>query len=590
MRHKFTYLAVYVALCAAFCWPLFADPAAAGSGDWDQHLFYYASVLRNAAFGQWPLWNPWYCGGNVLWANPQVSLVSPVYLLALVMPLALAMKLNIVGHYVLGCVGMHLVLRRIVGVRSPFVLVYLVCLFVFSGAMAMHLAAGHSDFLSVFWLPLLVYCFWRAIDGHVRSVLFGGAVLGFTILNGGPHAVPLAAVLLGALGCGAIATRRSVKPLLLAMAIVALGCVYAAPKLVPGALLLRSTDFHDTRPVKHPDAMSVPMLAHALFDASQGTATRLNRDVQLYGWQEYGNYLGWFGAGLILITGAWILVFRWRPEYWIELSVAVASVLILLLTAGEFASWSPASVMNHLPFFSSFRIPSRHIILLPLVGSICVAFAVRVLESGSRFKTWRLAVDVICLVGVCQLALVNRAHFRDAFVLPPIDAESRLFERGDLVVAAQELPGPGPAGVLRTNMVGSMLAGVSPLNCWEPLQMKKVAQPGPATIVLAGVSAGVANAATLTDAAFSPNRISATATVGPQPARVVLNQNFAEGWTSNLGAVDRDPDSGRPSVVLPAGYTGTVAFSYTTPGLWLGLIIFAVAVAVSIWVWRFAAA
>src|SRR5262245_32208413 len=84
--------AVYVALSAVFCWPLFAQPLANGSGDWDQHTLYYAAALRNAAFGDLPFWNPWYCGGNVLWANPQASLVSPVYLLALVMPITLAMK------------------------------------------------------------------------------------------------------------------------------------------------------------------------------------------------------------------------------------------------------------------------------------------------------------------------------------------------------------------------------------------------------------------------------------------------------------------------------------------------------------------
>ena len=578
MRHKFTYLAIYVALSAAFCWPLFSNPAAAGSGDWDQHLFYYASVLRNAAFGQLPLWNPWYCGGNVLWANPQVSLISPVYLLALVMPLALAMKLNIVGHYVLGCVGMHLVLRRLIGVQSPFVVVYLACLFVFSGAMALHLAAGHSDFLSVFWLPLLLYCFWRAIDGNRRALMLGGAILAVTILNGGPHAVPLAAVLLGALGLGAIVTHRSIRPLVIAVAIVVLGCIYAAPKLVPGALLLRSADFHDTRPVKHPDAMSAQMIGHALFDSSQGTPTRLNRDIQLYGWQEYGNYLGWFGAGLIFLGGAWILFFRWRREYWRESAAAVALVLILLLTAGEFASWAPASVMSDLPFFSSFRIPSRHIILVPLLGAVCLAFAARILDAAPRFRAWRFVIDVICVIGVCQIGLVNRAHLRDAFVLPPIEDEARMLERGDLTVAAQELAGPAPAGVLRTNMVGSMLAGVSPLNCWEPLQMKKVAQPGPAHII---AGEGV----TVAEATFSPNSLSAVATVGAAPARVVLNQNFADGWTSNAGIVDRDPDSGRPSMVLPAGYTGTVVFSYTTPGLWLGLIVWVLAVSLSVWAW-----
>ena len=50
-----------------------------GVGDWDQHLFYYAALKEQCRFGQMPFWNPWYCGGNVLWQNPQIALLSPVY-------------------------------------------------------------------------------------------------------------------------------------------------------------------------------------------------------------------------------------------------------------------------------------------------------------------------------------------------------------------------------------------------------------------------------------------------------------------------------------------------------------------------------
>jgi uncharacterized membrane protein YfhO len=77
--------------------------------------------------------------------------------------------------------------------------------------------------------------------------------------------------------------------------------------------------------------------------------------------------------------------------------------------------------------------------------------------------------------------------------------------------------------------------------------------------------------------------------VGHDPARVVLNQNFAAGWATSVGPVVRDPDSGRPSVVLPAGYAGPVSFTFVPPGLWIGLVICAVAVALSIVVWRAAA-
>jgi hypothetical protein len=74
--------------------------------------------------------------------------------------------------------------------------------------------------------------------------------------------------------------------------------------------------------------------------------------------------------------------------------------------------------------------------------------------------------------------------------------------------------------------------------------------------------------------------------VGREPARVVLNQNFAAGWTTSVGPAVRDPASRRPSVVLPAGYAGPIAFTFVPPGLWVGMAICAIAVALSIVVWR----
>jgi hypothetical protein len=580
IRRRLAYLGVYLVLATAFCWPLFAQPSATGTGDWDVHFFYYASVLRNAAFGDLPFWNPWYCGGNALWQNPQVSVISPVYLLALVMPLALAMKLNILGHYIVGCLGMHLVVRRIIGVRSPVVVISLVSLFVFSGAMALHLRTGHSDFLSVFWLPALVYCFFRACGGQTRSLLLGGVILGVAILNGGLHVVPLAAVLLGSLGLGAIVVGRTLKPFVLAVVIVAAGCVYAAPKLVPAALFARSADFDDRRSVKNSDFMSVEMIRRALSDEFQGTELHVSPGVQRYGWHEYGNYMGWFGANVALICAGWVLVFRWRHADWREVSAALGLVAVLLLTAGEFAAFAPASLMRSLPFFSSFRIPSRHILLVPLVGAMCMAFVARYFENIPGASARRRFVEIVCVVAVCQLVLVNRESFRGVFIVPPLNAEARLLKRTTPVIAEQEPPTSwGPRLGENSNLLRSMLAGVSPLNCYEPLRLKIVAAPG---LPLIRDDAAI----TVSDSTFSPNRVAASVVVGREPVRLVLNQNFSEGWSSNTGPVERDPESGRPSTLLPAGYSGTIAFRFVPPGLWMGLGGWLVAVALSVLAWR----
>jgi hypothetical protein len=579
-RERFAYLAVYAALSVMFCWPLFAQPYAGGTGDWDQHTFYYASVFRTLAHGQLPFWNPWYCGGNVLWQNPQVSLVSPVYLLALLMPFTLAMKLNVAAHYFAGCLGMHLVVRRIAGVRSPAIVVYAVALFVFSGGLALHIRTGHVNFLPVFLLPALVYCFYRAIAGHAPSLIAGGVIAGFAALNGGAHVVPIAAILLGSLGLGALVAGRTLRPLLIAVLIVIGGCAFAAPKLVPAALFITSADFQDRRPVKRPDFMSVDMLRRALADGSQGTDLKVPGGVQKYAWHEYGNYMGWFGIGLSVISAMWLFRFVWRRDRWREVSAAIALVLVVIVAAGEFAPWAPAALLRALPGFSNFRIPSRNILLVPLVGAMCLAFATRLWQDrvGGRRVQWLL--EVVCLVGICQLMVVNREAYRDVFLVPVDGTETRLTEDMVPVVAEREPPSAALSRLgENSNLMRSMAEGVSPLNCYEQLMVRRMAKPGPATIT--GDVAAV-----VSDVSFTPNRVTARVRTDRDGARVVLNQNFADGWSTNVGSFERDPESGRPSAVLPAAFDGTVAFTFAPPGFWPGLTIWLVAVAASIVIWR----
>ncbi len=556
---------------------MFVQPLAQGAGDWDQHTLFYAAVMRNAAFGDLPFWNPWYCGGNVLWANPQTSLVSPVYLLALVMPITLAMKINVLAHYVAGCIGMHLVVRRIIGVKSFAVVVYLVSLFVFSGAIALHLAAGHTIYLPVLLLPLLVYCFWQAAEGRPRSALLGAAVVGFSILNGGSHVLPLAAVLLGGLGVAALFAGRTSKPLIVAGAILVLGCAYAAPRIAPVMAFIRSPYFKDTRPVKEPDFMSLQMLLVSFWDPAQHSITgKVTPGVQWYGWQEYGNYLGRAGATLALISAVWILVFRWRA-HWREVSIALVLVMVVLLTAGEFAPNAPARWLRTLPLISNFRIPSRYTMLVSLTGALSVAFAARAWESLQRASRWHWLVIPLCAAGICEIVLVNRRQFENVFVLAA-DTQSHLFDRTAPTVAEHQFGTPGGPRVHRSFMLDSMLAGVSPLDCYEPLQVKSVAQPGPMAITGEGD-------VTITDQTFSPNRVTARVVVGRAPARVILNENFAAGWTSNAGRIRAALPTRQPSVELPAGYSDIVAFSYVPPGLWIGLAILVVAAVVSVVVW-----
>ena len=179
----------YALLSLVFCWPLFARPFGVGLLDWDQHLFYYAEALKNVVeYGQLPLWSPWYCGGNVLWQNPRVALLSPVYPLAIVVPLALAMKVNIVLHYWIGFVGMHLLLARVT-LRAPELAIrsalgasrWQIVRLLLAESAVLAVIGGVAGFLLARWgIDLLVSVAPRDIP-RLDEIGMDGRVLGFTL-------------------------------------------------------------------------------------------------------------------------------------------------------------------------------------------------------------------------------------------------------------------------------------------------------------------------------------------------------------------------------------------------------------------------
>ena len=180
-----------------------------------------------------PFWNPWYCGGNVMWQNPQVAILSPVYPLTAMLSLQLAMKVNIVLHYWVGFIGMHLLLTRVIGVTFLPAVIYLATLVTASGAAAIHLRVGHSVFLPGFYLPLQLFFFFRAFRPGHGNTSWRRRTLALMVFNGGTHILPMSIAALGTFSLCAAIARRDWRPLAFVAAFGAAGLAYSAPKLIP---------------------------------------------------------------------------------------------------------------------------------------------------------------------------------------------------------------------------------------------------------------------------------------------------------------------------------------------------------------------
>lgn len=565
-------------MSVVFCLPLFEQPLALGANDWDQHLFYYGVVLKNAVeYGQLPFWNPWYCGGNVMWQNPQIALLSPVYPLALVMPLQLAMKINIVLHYWIGFAGMHLLLTRVFGLTFLPAVIYLATLVTAAGAPAIHLRVGHSVFLPGFYLPLQLYFFFKAFKtGEWKYVLLAAMTMALMVFNGGTHILPMSVAALGTFAVVASIARRDWRPLAFFAVFGAAAAAYAAPKLLPVAQFVVGEQFWDTRnDIEKPDLVTPAILEQTYLVPTQRVGGRL--PMQRHGWHEYGNYIG-TGSAIALVAGlVWVLIRRSPSHHWFGVSLAATTIVLFLLSLGEFSAFAPAVLSQHLPLFSNFRIPSRYTIPFLQFAALTLAWAFQsaITRYGLPSRA-RLAVAIACIAASAHLLFVNQANFKGVFNQPPFDTTFRWLA-GPREIATDADTSPYIAG---SPMLRSLVEHRAFFHCYESLQLYRGAVADKPLIFTEGT-------VRVSDVDFSPNRIAFNVFGGPEPSKLLLNYNWGPGWTSSAGSIELMGNPGKvATVTIAPGQTGRFAFAFTPPGLYAGLTLFAIAAIASALAWR----
>jgi len=100
---------VFIAVAFFYTLPLLKNFSYWGQMDWDQFTFWNAvpreTLLR---YHQFPLWNIYANGGNVLLAHPQSPFLSPLYIFVLIFGPVIGLKIEIIVHLIIGLFGITL--------------------------------------------------------------------------------------------------------------------------------------------------------------------------------------------------------------------------------------------------------------------------------------------------------------------------------------------------------------------------------------------------------------------------------------------------------------------------------------------------
>ncbi len=544
-REALLALGLFGFLASVFCLPVFSNFNNWGIQDWDQHMFYQAaprSIVLD--YGQFPLWNPFYTGGMPLFANPQSTFFSPVWLLVLGWGPVWGLKIEIWLHLVIGLMGAYLVARHYrLGISAA---ILAAAVFMFSSMYSLSLAVGMTTFVTIAFVPWLILFFLKAF-ADIRYAWVAGLVCVLMYFGGGLFPLINTLTFIAVFsGLSVLLAETKLVPTVKVLAVIVLVMLgLGAIKFLPSLELIRQFP----RPESDYSGYSLSSLAYSLFSRDQSLTAVLNMPMEKpglltgisYALDENGMYIGVIPFALFL-TGA--VVYFCRFKVWI-LTLAV----FIWLAFGNRVPLSLWQAMRHLPLYSDLRVAQRFRFVFLLAIALLVALGFQAVRDylasiTSRRRLAQAAPVAFVVLIIADLIIVSSAPLAEAFQIPPQAAPAR-----EAFHQIWELPRYNKDGVFAEP--ADKVTDVNEAyrrdmyNSWSALYPSLLANEGTVHAYEAffvprkAVSRGSGRyrgeayleetAGTATYRIWSPNRL--VIDINPAGAgHLVINQNYHTGW------------------------------------------------------------
>jgi len=534
--NKWFIFSVMAFIAILFTYPIYQNFDQWGQFDWDQHLLYNA-VPRKALleFNEFPLWNPYYCGGNALLANPQSLFLNPLYVVVLLFGVVAGLKLNITLHLLVGLIGMFMLARHLkLSISGSYLASFV---YMLSSWFALKMLAGHLTYFSAALIPLVVLFFLKSVVDK-KYIILSGLVMAVIIFSGGVYPLLFTVVLIGVLALFYTVQRKDFTLTINAVLLFVLFVVFAAVKLVPLYSFAQDIELPEGN-LQYYDVKFLPasllwrqqnpfIIDAALHQAYQNEPEQFlearDQGKIPWDWHEYGGYIGIVPLFLALLS-----FFRWK-KLWPWMAGMVVMLIIVLGNSIPLSLWQ---LLKEFPFMSALHGHSRFII--PFVLTLAVLAGVGFDYGLQRIKrkdikTW--AGRAVLTVVVLDLLLVSLPIYQNIFVREPVavDTDGEFFH----IVSSDPTLGQYPM----------FLQNLGTLNCYERIRPVVSAIPvaldnGTRVNQFKGNAYFAQTEEEVEITEFTTNSITVQNAIS-SPLTLVFNFNYDKGWKSNVHIVELD--------------------------------------------------
>lgn len=384
---------IAVFACTLLAWlPYFLNLQESPRRDWD-YFNSLAMVLREQIIrGQFPLFDPWVCGGIDLLANPQNWIYSPLVSLTVIFPPYFSNLLSLIICSGIGFWGM----MNLTNQESVFNRSLISALFVLCSFFSLHFAEGHLVYRTFFLLPWILNH--ARNPRFLRGLMWIVAILAVMFLDGGIYPFYFSLfILLFNLPWHAFkkvfkTSENRGTLALLVMSFIALLGAKALPVLQVHAERVPESEY---------SVYSLQQIGEAFYNPHLTNFSVLG-DFKYFA-HEYSLYIG---VALTLLSLWGLKSFKAHKHLLFQI------VLFAFVALGFGAEWNPWSIIKLLPFVKHLHVQSRVLIIAFL---LLLVFVSRI-KINSRIKTAFLLVAFLEFFYVS--AFVNNAAFKERTALP----------------------------------------------------------------------------------------------------------------------------------------------------------------------------
>ncbi|MCE9642744.1 MAG: hypothetical protein K8Q97_00305 [Candidatus Andersenbacteria bacterium] len=520
-----------------------------GISDWDYYFSMHTNLWQTITqFHQFPLWNPFTCGGTSALGDPEFPVLSPLFLLELAFGTPAGLKLSIYFATAIGALGMLFLAKKMN--MSPLAGLTAGMGLAFGSVNLLEIVEGHQNILAFMYIPWIFLTWYIAYQSELKKkylyTVITAILLTLVFFQGGLYLLmymTAAFIILPFL----VSNPKKAIFITLTAGILAMGL--ASVKLIP--VIYWVHEFQDKAyassayTLSSMDKILLGRYLHGVENVipNQGS-----------GWHEYGAYIG-----PVMLVLALLGFITHRKNRFAQALLITGAIALFGSSFGPYLK----PFFDHVPFIPRSNI--ARIILFTIIP-LCMLSGMGIdwLQKKSRILKY-IAIILITLAAVDLMSLAYPLASQ-AFVLP----------QEPITLGQAQFPIQYDPFNYKTRYEGVdyTRAYEATLKGYGTLSYCSVLGPDPAVSIITDEGNSYVSFPSNHDASFTinswaPNKVIITVT-SPIASSAIINANYADGWM-----VSGNPAKNIANKVgtqIPAGTT-QLTFQYVPKGMLPGIAV-----------------